>query len=44
MKKKVEKKINETNGFCFCKGELVTCHKGVIQDCNTKQLHKCPKE
>jgi DNA primase len=39
-----EEQPKKTNGFCFFKGELVECSPGRIQDCNVKQLHKCPKE
>lgn len=28
--------------FCFCVGELVDCPAGDVQDCNNKQLRKCP--
>jgi hypothetical protein len=32
----------EKNGFCFLKGELVSCSSGRIQDCNTKRTKTCP--
>ena len=31
-----------SGGFCFVKGQLVECASGRVQDCNTKQLRKCP--
>lgn len=48
-KKKESKEANQKEnvqygGFCFCKGALVECSTGRVQDCNTKQIHKCPKE
>ena len=47
MERKGDKvlKLNEIKierEFCFCVGELVDCHPGVVQDCNNKQIHKCP--
>lgn len=28
--------------FCFCVGELVDCPVGDVQDCNNKQIRRCP--
>ena len=32
----------EKQAFCFCKGELVDCIPGRVQDCNMKNVSKCP--
>lgn len=43
--KKEKSKIEEEyGGFCFCKGEMVKCIPGRVQDCNVKKLNKCPLE
>lgn len=34
--------MSQQKGFCFARGEMVDCMPGRIQDCNNKQLHKCP--
>lgn len=33
--------MEEKKSFCFCKGELVDCIPGRVQDCNVKQVNKC---
>lgn len=34
--------MSKGENFCFCVGELVDCLPGQVQDCNVKQIHKCP--
>ncbi len=41
-KEKGKKKEKEKRSFCFCKGELVDCIPGRVQDCNMKNVSKCP--
>ncbi len=35
------KMSSEKRSFCFCKGELVDCIPGRVQDCNVKQARTC---
>ena len=33
--------MSSEKSFCFCRGELVDCIPGRVQDCNIKQVKEC---